>query len=301
MILLFKCLFFAKRSGINELHLLYLDNIFIPLVLLLPLLLRMKITATLHWYPNHRIKIVILSMLFNMKILDKLVVHGVYTKNKIAEAIPKHQSKIVSINYPNLHPVDLENNTTLDFAKYRKPILLAFGGLRYDKGIDILLKSLCLMKQHLFTLVIAGAEDYFKRENIENIIAENGLADHIHLVCTFIPDSEVSAYFNNSDIVVLPYRKIFKGQSGPLTEGVMRSKIIIGPESGEIGFTIRHYGIGLTFQPENVSDLANKLEYTMKNRELIQNNISSNQENYKNTINVTNFKKRYCDFFEVKI
>jgi len=40
------------------------------------------------------------------------------------------------------------------------------------------------------------------------------------------------ANVESSDVILLPYRRIFKGVSGPKTEGVTREKCIIGLNEG---------------------------------------------------------------------
>jgi hypothetical protein len=52
---------------------------------------------------------------------------------------------------------------------YKRPLLLAFGGLRYEKGIDLLLASLTHMEQEA-TLIVAGPESNFKKSDLLDII-----------------------------------------------------------------------------------------------------------------------------------
>lgn len=297
-----KLLIYAKKNKIKNIHFLYLDSLFVPILILFIFLFPFNITATLHWYPTKKLKQVMLTNFLRFSIINKLVVHGDYTKNKLIKHTKIQPNKVKSIVYPNLH-INKENEFTKEKIqsdmikdKHKRPYLLYFGGLRYDKGIDILLRSLPLVKSD-FTLIIAGGESFFKRKDVEDLIRENNLFHKVLMELSFIPDSEVSSYFKIADIVVLPYRKYFTGQSGPLTEGAAHSKIIIGPKSGEIGYTIEQFNLGFTFNSEDYEDLAKTIEYALSNLEEISNNKLFTHNIYKNLLNIDYFSDEYKNFF----
>lgn len=141
------------------------------------------------------------------------------------------------------------------------PKLLALGGTRYDKGLDILLTALEKV-QASFHLIIAGKpEDFdetFISEGTEKYRAQ--VQTYLH----FLSDEEVKKFLEEADIIVLPYRKIFDGASGPLCEGLYLGKTIIGPEHGSLGEMIRQSHAGYTFESENVEKLAECIEYTLR-------------------------------------
>ncbi|OCT10703.1 hypothetical protein A8709_22975 [Paenibacillus pectinilyticus] len=306
IVMLIKLLYFAKKRKYRRIHLFYLDGLIIPLLFVWPLiyLFHVQITATLHWFPNRKSKIIGMRFLLKQKVLSKIIVHGDYTRNLFVEQLGEtyNNNKINCINYPNLHPIiknNIDNDSIIinELKELKRPYILCFGGLRFDKGIDILIKAANKIKEVDFTLIIAGKEEYFKRDYLEQLIKENGLEQKVYLNLEFIPDEMVSSYFNISDMVVLPYRKYFTGQSGPLTEGVIRKKIIIGPDNGEIGFTIKKYNLGTVFLSENIKDLAEKLIKSIKNIHEIRKNIYDSQDNYSKMIDSEVFETKYYDFF----
>ena len=63
---------------------------------------------------------------------------------------------------------------------------------------------------------------------------------------------------------MLPYRRVFDGASGQLTEGVRRGLPIIGSEHGSLGSIIRENHLGMTFRTEDSEDLALKIEAVLK-------------------------------------
>jgi glycosyltransferase involved in cell wall biosynthesis len=297
-----KLIKFARKNNIKNIHLFYLDSLYIPVLIFFPYLCSVNLTATLHWYPEKRLKKLLLGLFLNTKVIKKIVIHGEYTKKKLLNLnYSRNNERITSIVYPNLHPTKLNTlglgNITDKLNKSKRPYILAFGGLRHDKGIDILLESLSFVKEE-YTLIIAGAESYFTEADLKKLIDKYHLGENVFMDIQFISDEKLSIYFEIADIIVLPYRKYFLGQSGPLTEGVTRSKIIIGPNIGEIGFTINKYGLGATFDVENVRDLSDVLRYAIKNHELIKREIRSNQKKYQKLLHVDNFIDQYNSFLK---
>lgn len=137
------------------------------------------------------------------------------------------------------------------------PVLLALGGTRWDKGLDLLLDALTNVKAP-FHLLVAGKEQYFSRGDIESQI--KNYDKKVILLLEFLSDEQFSLCLSAADIVVLPYRKQFDGASGPLGEGVWQHKMIVGANHGSLGRTIEDNHLGMTFESENIQSLAEVLE-----------------------------------------
>ena len=52
--------------------------------------------------------------------------------------------------------------------------------------------------------------------------------------------------------------KIFRGNSGPMTDGVFANKYILSPNYGNIGYLTKKYNLGSTFKIENPKSLAKR-------------------------------------------
>lgn len=141
------------------------------------------------------------------------------------------------------------------------PVIGMYGGTRFEKGLDILLKALEKVKEP-FKLVIAGIEVDFKQQEIEKMCATYG--DKVLLDMRFLSESELRDYWNQTDLLVLPYRLSFAGASGQLTEGVNRGLPIIGPEHGSLGDIIRNNHLGEVYKSEDIDDLAETIERVLK-------------------------------------
>ncbi|SCW52179.1 Glycosyltransferase involved in cell wall bisynthesis [Paenibacillus tianmuensis] len=295
-----KLIRYCRSHGYDRLHLMYLDCLLLPLLLLWPLLRGLSCTATMHWYPTRRSKVHALSFLIRTGAIRRLIVHGEFTRRLTAALVGEaYGDRIESVLYPQLHPQHMNREHTerlrQRFTDFPRPFLLAFGGTRYDKGLDLLLQAARFIEEPC-TLIVAGKEEHFTRNDMERLLTDVPDWCRVVLDLGFIAEEDVSGYFEIADIVVLPYRRMFTGQSGPLTEAIVRQKLVIGPDHGEIGFTIRHYQLGLTFTPENIGVLASQLNQAVRNIGVLREELGSRQVAYRELIQPNLFMKRYGSF-----
>ncbi len=141
------------------------------------------------------------------------------------------------------------------------PVLLALGGTRYDKGLDILLNALKRIDIP-FQLIIAGRTEDFDEAFIRK--RTETYRDRVELYLRFLKEEEVKEFLERADMVVLPYRKSFEGASGPMCEGIYLGKTIVGPAHGSLGETIRKTHTGYTFESEDEKNLSECIEYALK-------------------------------------
>jgi len=233
-----------------------------PFYILSPFLLRDKmlkrIVFTIHHLPQNKIKMDLLN-LFSKKI-NRIIVHSEYSKSILRNNGIKN---VEVIDYPSFYNYEVKRNKDMTNGKI---VLTLLGGTRYDKGIDIFLEALQYLNESVkkqLLINIKGREEYFKKGYIVNILNKNNVKYDIDL--NYISDKDFISNVESSDIILLPYRKIFTGNSGPMTEGVSREKCIIGPNEGNIGFLIKKYNLGYTFEAENPKSLALAIENYFKN------------------------------------
>lgn len=109
----------------------------------------------------------------------------------------------------------------------------------------------------------------------------------------YLTDRELSCAINSADIIALPYRKMFTGASGPLTEGVCLDKIIVGPDHGSIGDIITANHLGYTFEAENVDSLADVMQKALSYDFV----IDESYEEYKKRLSPEKFVKEYIRLY----
>lgn len=125
------CLFYCKKHNVNTLMLIYFDKYLIYFIFLqwLFILFRIDIVATLHWYPNNKIKSKFLKFL-NKKV--KIVVHTDNVKKQLDQL---KVSNVEVINYPvNVNVKDNRDDALklLNIRDFKKIscILVAQGSIK---------------------------------------------------------------------------------------------------------------------------------------------------------------------------
>lgn len=197
------------------------------------------------------------------------------------------------IEYPNFNPIREKDKREISVRMnlpLNKPILLALGGTRNDKGLDILLESLEKVKCE-FHLLISGKEEKFKEDYIREKIKT--YKDKVTLQLKYLSIEEYNDSLLVSDIIVLPYKRIFDGASGPLTDAVWLRKMIIGPSHGSLGELIQTQELGKTFESESFNDLARVIEESLINLDSWEFKADS----YRKSLRLENFTKSYFDLF----
>ena len=183
-------------------------------------------------------------------------------------------------------PTNKQNNKT---------VFLCLGDTRVDKGLNVLIDAFPYLSEDIrkkCRFIVAGKEcdiryttllKASKRCGIE-VIAEAG----------FVKDMRYWELIQQSDVVLLPYTRLFTGASGPLTDGVYKYKKIIGCDFGNIGDTIRNNELGNVFCVENSRSLAQEITAATTDKWT----CSERYINYRNTLNLESFVESYKRLYQ---
>lgn len=208
------------------------------------------IICTLHKFPQRNIDIFLLKEA--AKYVDVIVVHSEYIEQQLNDI---GLYNVTVINYPSF--LDNSAMSKVNVINREKIVVSCIGGTRYDKGLDILIEAFkYLYDKTKIKLVfnIAGKEEDIKY----NELKREGYAYNVNIKTSERILSE-NEYFKNiaqSDVILLPYRKIFNGNSGPMTDGVFLGKYIVGPNHGNLSYLINKYHLGVCFETEKPESLA---------------------------------------------
>lgn len=154
--------------------------------------------------------------------------------------------------------------------------ILFFGMIREDKGIRELLHAISGMKKSRCKFLIAGMPYDITNEEIESLIDNYKIKDQVRYFPGYIEESQIKYFFSASDAIVIPYRKEFSSQSGPLKMALSFSLPIICSDVGDIGrFTVKNQ-IGLTFEPENIERIISALNEFLKMDKKEKERLSQN-------------------------
>ena len=134
--------------------------------------------------------------------------------------------------------------------------LLFVGIVRPYKGLDVLLRALAQAPAHV-TLTVAG-EFWADTTEVDNLIAELGLADRVALRPGYVPADEIPALFGAADALVMPYREATASQNALLAfaHGVP----VITTTAGALAEPVRDGVDGLTCAPGDTEDLLRVLK-----------------------------------------
>ena len=254
----------SKNEHADSIHFLYADYLIRYFGIFLWIFPKRKMIGTFHHIKRGWLRDFALR-----RICGKMKVCIVHTASLKKALNMMGIQNVVHIEYPVFFdPKDegvLPEDVGKIVAETSSKVMLAVGSTRYDKGLDLLLNALNKVDME-FKLIIAGRESFLKKEKIKEL--SKGYSNNVILHLDELSDEELIGLYRACDIVVLPYRKVFDGASGPLAEGVFFNKIILGPDHGSLGSLINDNNLGYTFKTEDIDDLANTIK-TALNEEFV--------------------------------
>lgn len=189
--------------------------------------------------------------------------------------------------------INFKEKYSIDF-----PFILFVGRFSKVKGVDTLIKSFNLIKNHdevkNLKLIIMGV-DFGFQEKMLKMIKEYELEEKI-IVIKKPPRKDVIAAYSESEFLVLPSR----WELSPLTplEGFAFKKPVISTNAHGIPFTISNNENGILVEPDNPKELSDailelikdknkKIELGMAGFKLVKDTCNS-KNMAKNTLDVYN-------------
>lgn len=139
--------------------------------------------------------------------------------------------------------------------------LLYFGTFFFGKGVDILIDALDHIKVDNFELTIAGdaSTANFNIANIE-------FNENVKLINKYLSEKDVVSLFEQSNIIVLPYRSTYENDtSGVLVQAALSGRLIIVPDIFPFNEVVNKYSLGLTFKPNSAESLSKSIELMVSN------------------------------------
>ena len=162
---------------------------------------------------------------------EKYIVHNSHSREVFSRSIsPTLHSRIYTVPHGNFLGYS-ETGVLRDHARNflnlqkDKKYILFFGQIKQSKGLDILIRALSHIQDESVKLIIAGRPWKTDFDTYDSLIASLGLEQRIEKMIRYISDQERDFLFHASDILVIPYRKIF--QSGVLIMGMSYSLPIV--------------------------------------------------------------------------
>jgi D-inositol-3-phosphate glycosyltransferase len=261
-----KSVIHARLQGISVFHFhIFYTNILTLFNLLLVKLLFGKVVLTVHdvtSFADENESTIFANFFYNLT--DIVLTHNTFSKDEIIKVTSISSSKIYIIPHGNYTPfISIQNDKSNSKEKLNLPkdktILLFFGMIKKVKGLEILLEAFkkVVDTNSDIVLLIAGKPWENDFAEYQKIIDRNNLSKHIILHTKFIPHEDVEHYYCASDLVVLPYKKIY--QSGVLMMTLSYERPAIVSNLPPLMEVISDNENGFLFEAENSNDLSDKL------------------------------------------
>jgi len=290
----------ALEHGADAVHHLYLDRTELPLTLAtsgnrgrLP----WRLLGTL-WWPYffhdrdegvgtakrlfHHANLTSLGRLLARGRLHRLFVHSARIKRLLLEVYgPTVDTRIVVVPDPSPTPKGLSAAVARQELGLPPdgPVLLFFGALRSDKGPDILLDALRLLDGD-WRAVVVGRPSAIGHAEVETYRKTLSHPDRLIPRLGFVQEEDVDRYFAAADVIVLPYRRTFRGTSGVLQHAAAAGKPVIAADVGDIGPTVREQALGLVVEPESSQALARALRTFLRAAQRFQKDVEPRARAY---------------------
>ncbi|ODS30601.1 MAG: hypothetical protein SCARUB_04282 [Candidatus Scalindua rubra] len=201
---------------------------------------------------------------------DKIIVHNEVSRKELVNYLNMKTQNIRKIphgNYIRFVNTKIQKNISRrKISLSEKDItILFFGQIKKAKGLDLLLRSLSIVKEDFPTvkLLIAGKvwKDDFNQ--YQKTIKTLGIKENVIQHIKYIPDKCVKYYFSSADLVVLPYRKIY--QSGVLLMAMSYKKPVLVSDIDGMTEIIQNNVNGFLFRNGDSNHLAKRIIEILSN------------------------------------
>lgn len=152
------------------------------------------------------------------------------------------------------------------------PLLLFFGGLREDKGPDLLIRAVQQTESECL-VVFAGVDERSALQRLAGRLRSGPPWPRVLIREGFVPEPDVPLYFRAADVVMLPYRRSFGGTSGVLQQAAAAARPVIAADVGDVGPTVREWGLGLVVRPEDPAALAAAIDQFLASRDRLSSEL----------------------------
>ncbi len=204
---------------------------------------------------------------------DQFIVHTDLARDALAAELGELDAVTAVVPHPSVQPraaTALSADLRLRFGLAEDRVMLAFGFIHVDKGLDDLISAVAILQSQApdvlagVRVVVAGAvrprhglfrllefRDRVYLARLARQIKAHGLGRQVVLT-GYVPDGEVAPWFELADAVVLPYRRA--EQSG--VEGLARAFDVPVLASAVGGLVEQLAGSKWTFPPRSPAQIA---------------------------------------------
>lgn len=183
--------------------------------------------------------------------IDLFIAPSNFVRNKILEFKIIAPEKIIVLP----HFIDLEN---IQQQYQSKNYFLYFGRLSKEKGVKVLLKAMKFIKQSELWIAGSGPQE----EELKEFVWKNKLSNVRFL--GYLGREELQSVIQNSLFSVIP-SLVYETFGMTVLESFVFSKPVIVSDLGALSELVEEEKTGLKFKPGNFNQLAQKINFLLKN------------------------------------
>ncbi|MBH08003.1 MAG: hypothetical protein CMP71_02815 [Flavobacteriales bacterium] len=296
-----KSFFKAKFSSHNFFHLHLFDfNILNFFACFFTIFFNVRLILTIHDINPFSKKTNLFLKRWILLFADKVIVHNEFSKKELIkdEINLKKISVVPHGNYLDfIKPKTNKIVAKKKFGLQNKKVILFFGMIKEEKGLDILIKSFYEVNQNNKDVVLLIAGKTYKSDikKYTKIIDQLDLENSCVIHNKFIPEDALCDYYGCADVIVLPYKIIF--QSGVLMMSSSFNVPVIVSDLEPFLDIIENQINGLVFKVNDVKSLAEKLIFSVNSTEKMNSYAKNNFEKIKNQYDWTKIGKLNKDVY----
>lgn len=172
--------------------------------------------------------------------------------------------------------------------------ILYFGSPLTIRGIDSLIKAVSNVKNghpYIKLLILSRRrDDELSREelDIQELILKRGIERNVQIISGFLDKDEVKKFTGFSDLIALPFKIVPSDVPTSILESMAMGRTVISTDVDGIPELLED-GRGFVVEPNKEEDLAKKILFSIKNRDLTK---SMGEK-------AANFMKRYPRWYDV--
>jgi D-inositol-3-phosphate glycosyltransferase len=200
--------------------------------------------------------------------VNHIIVHAKQNREELTRQFGIDENKITIIHHGSYDLFSRESNFSKETVRRRlnlpndKKIVLFFGAIRKYKGLDYLIEAVHKVRNQVCDaiLLVVGRKTEDNGKNDEYYIElTKMLDDHdaVIFIERYIDVAEVGCYFSASDLVVLPYIKVY--QSGVLMLAYASGKAVVVTDVGGLSEVVEASKTGFVVPPCDTSALADAI------------------------------------------
>jgi len=257
--------YFAVRNNFDVVHI-QIGVPFVDQFLLKPLAKKLPVVLTIHDVEEHFCRFNT-SKQFKKRYFNiphRLIVHYENGKKKLIESWKIKEEKVDVIAH-GIMPIEKNADITNARNQLKLPdkykLILFFGNIRTNKGLDVLLRALhiiCQTRNDIKVVIAGGVSRTMSYDKYSKLINELNVDKYVIQSVHFIQEDKVDLFFAACDIVALPYIR-FEAQSGVLLRAYAHKKPVVVTDVGAMGESVLNDKTGLVVKPNDPEQLAESI------------------------------------------